>query len=194
MRNNVNGLRKEIKVTLKDGTNLVLAAFGRSEKDIRVPMSSEVWGVEKEVEVPHYMYNGRSNYGFDRETGILAKRCTTCGNWFAIAKLASDGTWDDIYSEAEVHFDGTKIRSDCNACYLSRNPRIEKNSLEKTKLSKKSLSVKKNSNSGLKKVSIHISAEDYQFIRLLKVIDCVSIADVFSEMITKERKERNIKF
>lgn len=190
-KENAKAQKKEIQVVLKDGTNLVLVTFGKNDKELKVPSRSG----NEDVDVPRYVYFSKSNYGYDKESGTLAKLCRKCDTWFAISKLTAEGSWVEIYNKDEVYFDETRFRSACNACHDSdQSGKADQHAIVKTKPDKKIHGHKESSNSDLGKKSIYISEEDHKFIRLLSVIDGVTIPKVFAIIIEKERKERNLKF
>lgn len=184
-RKNANDPEKEIKVTLKDGTNLTLVKFGKIDKELKVSLE----GVKAEFEVPRYVYFSKSNYGFDKVAGVLAKYCRTCSFWFAISKLSPDGTWADIYNKEDVHFDGIRFRSGCNSCY--ERLKVEKSEKDETKklAPKADISVQ-SSKSSLKKVSVFMLPEHRKYLRKLAIDQGTTTGNVLAEIIAQDKERQ----
>ncbi len=184
-----NSRGAQIQAKLKDGTELNLLKFGRHDKDITLLMKDGT-----HVEFPDYTNYSRSSFGFDIDTGILAKQCCTCEHWFVISKFSQEGEWVDI-ADSEVHFDSTRFRSDCNSCYERR--KSEKGAKGPTQdISSKSDSPAKRKNSprpGAEKTSVNLTEDERYYLRLIAALDNVKVEYVLARMIERERKERDLK-
>ncbi len=181
---------KALIVTLKDGTELNVWTFGRHDKDVTLKMEDET-----RVDFPTYTDYSRSSFGYDVDAGILAKKCCNCHVWFPIARLLPDGSWDDIHCQENVHYDQTRFRSYCNSCYKKKAE--NKETLGYKKNASKSDSLHKDENtsgSKLIKTTYNISEDDKQFLKILAAIEKVKAEVVLARLISRERKERALKF
>jgi hypothetical protein len=188
----LNSRGAQIQTKLKDGTEINLWKFGRHDKEITLLMDDE-----SDFGFPAYTNYSRSSFGFDIDTGILAKQCCKCKDWFFISKLSQEGKWTGI-ADNEVHFDNTRFRSDCNSCYEGRKsekeakvPKVPAQDISsKSYLPDKS---KKAPRPETVKTSVNLTADERYYLRLLAALDNVKVEYVLARLIERERKERNLK-
>lgn len=185
----VNSHGEEIKAKLKDRTELNLWKFGRHDSEIAL-LTEE----GNHVDFPDYTKYSRSSFGFGINTGILAKQCCKCKDWFVIATLSSEGEWDKIANK-EVHFDNTRFRSYCNSCYKGVKSEKEASGATRDPSSKSDSQVKrkKTPRPGAFKTSVNLTENERYFLKLVAAIDRVRVEDVLARMIERERKERDLK-